>query len=130
MRTAKVADADVIFYSFGTSKIIDVEVPSYHYAVDVNTLRDPIGNKELTSKSRDGRDEAVVEWIKTDRRIPAILDTVQLVAETHLDAAKEPYVVVAFHDFHGKWISPALAELAATQLDNLGYKTFIINKGL
>lgn len=90
--------------------------PDVRYSFNVNSLRDPIGQSHLRQACKDGRAPAVKEWIKMDPRVGAILKTARFIGETDVKAGQIGYVAMAFVDFHGIWISPAIAELVADEL--------------
>lgn len=97
----------------------------YRYVINVNSLRDPIGQKDLRDSCADGRDPKVLAWIKSDLRIPAILQAVEMIGEGDIKADHESFIGIAFADFHGKWISTAVVELVAARLIEKGFNVAI-----
>ena len=129
-RSQAVRDANVIIYSWGIKDFNPIDVPFAYYSVNVTNLRDPIGQAHMVTAFEDGTAPTVVKWVKEDKRVPAILDTLQMITEAHLRAGKEQYITLAFYDYHGKWISPALAELTAERLDQLGYTVIVLHRSV
>lgn len=112
MITSNIKDANIGLYSVATSQR-SLEV-LFHYMIDCSRLRDPIGQKHL--RDLTGKDAEVQAFILEDPRIKAILHSVQMIA-----AEKHPWCSIAFFDYHGKWISASMVELAAKDLDAAGY---------
>lgn len=90
------------------------------YTWDLTNLRDPIGQLDLKHSCVDGRDDRVMAWMIQDPKVRAVVDTAALMAATHMKPpANDSAVSFAFHDPHGKWIGPAVAELLAKRLKAL-----------
>jgi hypothetical protein len=108
-----IGQAKIGLYSIGTK----MKVPEiiFHWIIPVQHFRDPIGQSDL--RNLDGRDEKVQAFLRGDPRTPTILHAVTMMAE---ERAK--WTAIAFHDYHCRYISTGLVELAATELDKLGFE--------
>lgn len=115
-----------------TGKLDHPSPPPCRYSFNLTNLRDPIGQPHLKGTCTNGLDQKVIEWIRTDPKVSAVVDTIALLARLHLAApANEPSLSVYLADRHGKWISPAVAVLAAARLDGLKLASVsMIHEGL
>lgn len=113
------AAAQISLYTYGK---ISEHQPGANYVIDVFGLRDPMSNRGFNKTFKDGRPKVVQDYVKEDSRVPAILDQVKLLAHLHITAGTEKWISLAFRDHHGLWIAPAIGEIAADMLDNLGYR--------
>jgi len=104
--------AKVGLYSIPTSRPTPQII--FHWRVDCSRLRDPIGQHHLRGK--DGRDKEVQDFLIKDPRVEPILHAIRMIA-----AERQNWTTIAFHDYHGKWISTAMVELALADLDANGY---------
>lgn len=87
------------------------------YTFNLSNLRDPIGQAGLRTQCQNGRDPRVMEWIKSDPKVEATVEAIALLARIHLsDPSSENNLSITLHDVHGRWISPAVAALAAERL--------------
>ena len=101
-------------FSFATK---DLTAPETRYRFDVTTCRDPIGQAHLKGTCANGTDDKILEWIAKDPKVGAIRDTVTFLIGLHtLPPQSEGSLSVGFHDFHGIWISPAIAILVARDI--------------
>jgi RNase adaptor protein for sRNA GlmZ degradation len=100
-----------------------------HYTIDVSTFRDPMGNKALTNDCHNGRDQRVKDWIITDSRYYAIMESIESLAED-AKARKVPWLSIGIRDHHGKWASVALAEMASAILKKGGFDVNCVHCGL
>lgn len=92
------------------------------YRFDLSNLRDPIGQAHFTGKYKDGRAEAVIEWMAKDPKTQAVVDIIAMYARLHLDPPiSESSISFSLFDTHGKWIAPAVAILAARKIEALGF---------
>lgn len=106
--------ASVGLFSLSTKNTV------YHsYVIDLSTFRDPLGQANF--KPLDGRAKEVQEWIKLDPRFPAIRDACRQIVADVIGGQKRTWLSIAFKDFHGTHISPAVAELIAHDLLSRGY---------
>ena len=86
------------------------------FEFDLERFRDPIGNQNLRKVAQDGTHAEVKKWIREDPRLPAILESVRLLAEDRIVHGGFKWISFAFTDFHGRWISRAVAEIVADSL--------------
>ena len=121
-------------YSWG-SKTRE-KAPSAQFEFDVSQFRDPAGQKQFSKAC--GSDPDVRAWVCEDRRLPAVIDTCLLLAEDLLKPKKKgsgeeaisQWLSLAFRDYHGKWIAPAVAEAVANKLSDAGYIVMVIHHAL
>ena len=102
--------------------------PTGTYTIDVSNLRDPLSSKSLRATYTDGRAGEVQKFVSDDPRIPAIRDMVILLADMYVkppSGGTSKWVSFVFKDVHGKWIAPAVGELIADSLSNLGYQVAV-----
>jgi hypothetical protein len=99
------------------------------YRIPVTGLRDPANQKVFDPSIKDGRHPDVQKWIREDKRVQAVVDAVKLLAFSHIIAHKDTFVSIGIHDYHGKWIAPAIGEIVAAELDP-DFKVSLIHKGL
>ena len=123
MARVDLSAAEVGIYSLSSKNLSPL--PTYEF--DVNRFRDPIGNRNLTSKCVDGRDGEVKKWIRTDPRFLPILETILLLCEDQVRHGEKKWISFGFRDHHGKWISRALAELVADELANVNYSVGVLH---
>lgn len=116
MITSNISAANIGLYSVAESQRT-IEV-LFHYKINCNRLRDPIGQAHL--RNLTGKDAEVQAFMLDDPRIKAILHSVKMMAAEHA-----AWTSIAFHDYHGKYISAALVELAAKELDAAGYGVIV-----
>lgn len=109
---------NITIHSYGS---VTKNKPACRYLIDVIKLRDPVGQKDFIVKDFLGTDRDVQDFVKEDERVPAIIDECVNIVAAHVGGNKEPYVSIGFHDHHGRWIAPAVAELVADGLDAAGY---------
>jgi hypothetical protein len=96
--------------------------PNANYIIDVSGLRDPLSNRGFRYTHNDGRALDVQKFVEEDPRIDAIRQQVAILAYLHFGGRRDaPWMSLAFRDHHGKWISPAVTELMAESLSNMGY---------
>jgi RNase adaptor protein for sRNA GlmZ degradation len=89
------------------------------YTFDLSNLRDPIGHKGLRELCDDGRDPLVRDWIDEDPRVGGIIAEICALTSIHILRDKEPSLSIGMIDTHGKWISPAIAEMVAEEMDQI-----------
>lgn len=132
-------EVQVGVFSFGREGIY--QRPKAQFEFDVSNFRDPAGQKQF--EGRTGFDPQVRDWVGDDRRIKAILETIQLIVEdlrapVETGTAENPkieprskWISISFSDVQGRWISPAVAELVANYLsDKCGYDVLVRHYGL
>ena len=116
-------------YSFGTQSS---DKPVAQYEFDVSKLRDPQGQQQF--KNRFGWDLEVRDWMKEDSRLRALVQDCRLLAADLLGqrpkgsgaaASISTWTSFSFKDFHGRWISPAVAELVADALSADGWRVTV-----
>lgn len=117
--------ADIGLYAVGTSKTSPNL--NFHYQFDCSQFRDPIGQRNL--RGMDGKDAKVQAFIMEDPRLRTILSMVKLIAADcgalTDDNRGGKWTTIAFTDHHGRYISAAVAELVAKELDALGVRVGI-----
>ena len=122
-------------YSFGSK---GPATPKSQFEFDVSKFRDPAGQKQF--KGGCGVDPDVRAWVGEDDRVPAIIANCLLLAEDLIRAkpsttgarteAPADWLSFSFRDFHGRWASPAVAELVADALSRAGYVVAVKHFGL
>lgn len=118
-------------YSFGPATNGQV---NGQFEFDVTYFRDPQGQKQFQGK--DGLDKDVIAWIRADRRIPILIKECSLLADDLLSPKGEDkkkistWVSFCFRDPHGKWISPAVAEIIADTLSDAGFNVIVSHQAL
>lgn len=123
MPRVEISKASIGIYSF--NHVTQSPIP--HYEFDLNTFRDPMGNRTLLDDCKDGRAPRVQEWIKADPRYVAIMDSVTHLVKDHVDHGKSGWLSIAFRDYHGLWKSRAIAELVADELGKSGYNVGVLH---
>jgi hypothetical protein len=115
-------DAEVGIYTFGRDS--SNKVSTTQYVIDVAGLRDPGSSGLIRSMHKDGRPGEVQAYINEDPRVKAVTDTIRMLAFMHLksDGRDGKWLSFGLQDHHGKWIAPAIGEIAAGILDMAGYK--------
>ncbi len=111
-------------YSFGT---ITDGGPNAQFEFDVSTFRDPAGQKQFAGAL--GIDPDVRDWVCEDRRVPAIVNMCEIIAEDLIrphakgegTETLSQWLSFAFKDHHGKWIAPAIAEAVSNKLSEAGF---------
>ena len=126
MRVAA-GNAEVGVYTCGRDTQISTQ-----YIIDVSGLRDPGSNRGFNVKYKNGLPGEVQDFVKEDSRVAAIVDTIHLITHLNLrsEAADGGWLAFMIRDHHGKWIAPAVGEIVADSLSNLGYKVSVIHWGL
>lgn len=125
-------------YSLGSVNGGDRQFSQFEFRVD--KLRDPCGQKQFYGMS--GRNVEVQTWLKVDERVDAITKECLLIADdlvkpkpredgtrTEVRPAST-WLSFAFKDFHGKWIAPAMAEIVAQALSDVGYTVALFHREL
>lgn len=122
-------------YSYGNIQPQDF---AGQFEFDVSTLRDPAGQQQF--KGMNGLYPEVRDWVGSDRRVSIIIKDILLLSDDMAKPkAKEgkstpepisPYVSFSFKDHHGKWISPAIAELVADVLIKEGFRVAVHHRGI
>lgn len=88
--------------------------PTPKYLIDVSSLRDP--SCQFTKTHSDGRSPDIQAWLRLDPRVDIIVREIKQICAVHLDSMKESYISIGFHDHHGKWIAPCVAEIVASEI--------------
>jgi hypothetical protein len=115
------AKAELGIYTFG--KDSPNRPGSVQYIIDCAGLRDPGSSGSLRKTYTDGRPGEVQQYVNEDPRVRAIIETIRTIAFMHLrsQGADGKWLSFGLQDHHGKWIAPAVGELAADALSNAGY---------
>lgn len=121
MPKVELALSNVAIFSLSSSSTTKVM-----YDFDVNHFRDPMGNKGLMKECADGKDPKVIEWIKVDPRTQPILTECIALAKDIIDHQGKKWLTIGFRDYHGRWISRAVATLVADALSEVGYKVGVL----
>lgn len=122
--------AEMGIYTFGDKS------PNYigtcQYYIKVSGLRDPGSSGAIRAQFPDGRAGGVQDYLKEDKRVEAIIGVLRMIAFMHLrsKAADKKWLSFALVDHHGKWIAPAIGEMAADVLSNIGYKVSLYHADL
>ena len=124
MPLVSITQAEIGIYSLSG----DTKNPIPSFEFDLQHFRDPLGNLTLRKTCTDGRDPVVQEWIKVDPRFAPILEQVIILVKDHKHSGGK-WITVGFRDYHGTWISRAVACLVATELSNLGYTVGVLHAG-
>ena len=122
MPITEMSKANIGIYSFSG----DTKSPVANIEFELNSFRDPLGNIHLRKQCVDGTDPIVQVWIKVDPRYPAILNQSIILAKDHFQAGGK-WLSIGFRDFHGLWISRAVATLIAGELAQLGYNVGVLH---
>lgn len=117
--------ANVGVYSFSSTTV----KPTAHYEFDLTEFRDPM-NKDMFNGATDGRDVLVQNWVKDDHRFKALLAECELIAHDQKVNHGGRWLTLAFRDFHGRWKSPAVAELVADKLAEEGFNVSVYHDAL
>ena len=121
-------------YSFGTRTGHD---PMSQFEFDVSKLRDPAGQKQFSISN--GMDTAVHAWLAQDDRVGQIVWICRLLASDMLAkrmfmdrevAPASTWVSFSFKDYHGKFISPAVACIVAEALKADGFPPMVYHLSL
>lgn len=137
-RMSQVTDqVQVGVYSFGDKC---AKQPVSQFEFNVSKLRDPAGQKQFSSLS--GVAPEVRDWVSADLRVAGIVADCRILANDLLTPkpvsdgiktevrATSKWVSFSFRDIHGKWISPAVAELVADALSKDGFNVTVTHWGL
>lgn len=130
--------SQVTIYSFGDGY---TNKPTCRYLVDLNGVRDPLGQADFRVSFDHGYQPAVAEWIGADDRIQATVHACRMIVATELDIKRVKdgampaygtmgYCTIGLTDKLGKWISPAVALLVASALDKDGVSVSVVNLSL
>lgn len=123
------ASADIQLHSYGIQ--MPWGPPSARYVVDVTGFRDPMGVTFLKETYKDGTDLRVQEWIRRDPRVETVIQSIRLLAHSHLKSNRESWTSIGFKDHHGVWIAPAVAEMVGRALSELDhYSVYISHRGI
>lgn len=122
MARTGVGQAEVGIYTYG--KKTTTTPPTTAYVIDVCGLRDPQASGDMRRANGDGRTIACQQYVKQDKRVEAIVDQIKLLAHMHKrsSAADQKWLSFAIADHHGRYLAPAIGELAANALSNMGFK--------
>lgn len=126
-------------YSYGTK---GGARPQAQFDIDVSKWRDPGGQIQWRGRA-NGTETDVRNWVAEDPRTPALVQmcailAADLIAEHTMvtdsgvvsKRAESPWMSIAFHDHHGRWAAPAVAEIVADFLDKAGYTVCCVHHGL
>ena len=128
--------ATIGIYSYGSKGSV---FPKTQFDFDLTKFRDPGGQKQFNGVI--GTHSSVKEWMKEDERVSALISDCKLIADDlvkpkpRVDGSKtevtaqSAWLSIAFHDFHGKWAAPAVAELVADALNDAGYTICVTHYG-
>jgi RNase adaptor protein for sRNA GlmZ degradation len=96
------------------------------YEFDLRQFRDPQGKAEL--RFLFGTDPKVIDFIKEDPRLGAIIETCRLLAHD-AEKRKSSYISFGFRDYHGRLISAAVAQLVGLALNDEDFNVHISHSG-
>lgn len=113
--TVSTANVGLYTYSTKTPHYIGI-IPAFEF--DCSNLRDPMAQ----FKEMSGIRPEVQEWIGKDRRVPAIVQQVLLLANDHLVTGGSKWLTIGFRDRHERWISRAVANIVADALVTAKFK--------
>jgi RNase adaptor protein for sRNA GlmZ degradation len=120
--------AEMGLYTYG--RLGKAACPVAQYYIDVSGLRDPSSNRGFRKLYTDGRHGEVQEYLKADPRVDAVFDSIRMIAHLNLrgDNTKDgKWLSFAIKDHHGVWIAPAVAEIVADRLGNIGYDVTVFH---
>ena len=129
---------DIGIYSYGSKS--KSGKPKAQFEVDVSKFRDPQGQKQFSGM--DGTNPLVRDWVKEDPRLETVVQQARILADDLIkskpvnDGTKtelksvSSWLSISFADIHGKWASPAVAELVANALEADGYKVYVKHFGI
>lgn len=130
--------ATVGVFSYGTKGNV---IPKVQFDFDVTKFRDPTGQKQF--KGTNGISPDVRDWVGEDERVWAVIQDCLLLADDLVKPKSQStggvkmevapvsgWLSFAFHDYHGKWAGPAVAELVAEALSKAGYVVATTHYGL
>jgi hypothetical protein len=115
--------------------------PTAQFDFDVSKWRDPSGQKQFAGRT-SGQEPEVRDWAGEDNRTEAVISACLLLANdlvkphprgngtTTTLIPESAWLSFAFHDVHGRWAAPAIAELVADALDKAGYTVAVAHHGL
>lgn len=125
---AGLGNAQLALYSAGLKTSPQ---PNSNYIINVADLRDPYSNRGFKFRHEDGRALEVQQFVEEDPRIDAIRQQVAILAHLNFrSGVTSPWMSITFRDHHGIWIAPAVTELMADSLSNLGYAVSVHHFGL
>jgi len=116
-----ISSAEVGLYSLSG----DTKSPTPNVEFDLNQFRDPLGHLPFRKECTSGRDEKVKEWIKVDPRYLPLLNQCIILVKDHTTSGGK-WISIGFRDYHGTWISQAIASLVADELASLGYRVGVL----
>lgn len=119
MRVSSIKDAQITLYW----KDNPSNMPNSPYVVNLSSFRDPVGNNKL--RPLDGSHKEVQDYLREDKRAPAVVANVVLLAEDIIRQQKTMYMSISFWDRKGKWISQGMAEITADELSKRGFNVFV-----
>jgi RNase adaptor protein for sRNA GlmZ degradation len=122
--------AEVGIYTFAAES--PNRVATCQYLINVVGLRDPSSSGMIRSVHKDGRPGEVQDYIQEDPRVKAVVDQIRLLTYMHLksEGRDGKWLSFGIHDHHGKWIAPAIGEIAARTLDTAGYHVSLFHADL
>jgi hypothetical protein len=124
------AAAQIGIYTFGQKSHNFVGTCQYY--INVAGLRDPGSSGQIRSQYVDGRAGGVQQYIADDVRVKVISEQIRLIAYMHLrsQAADNKWLSFGLVDYHGRWIAPAIGEIVADNLSDLGYSVSLYHADL
>ena len=122
MPLVDISSAEIGIYSFSG----DTRSPRANVEFDLNQFRDPLGNLLLRKTCADGKDPAVQEWIKVDPRFEPLLNQCIILAKDAVHGGQK-WFSLGFRDYHGTWISRAVAAIVADELASLGFRVGVLH---
>jgi RNase adaptor protein for sRNA GlmZ degradation len=96
------------------------------YEFDLSHFRDPQGKPEM--RFLFGTDPKVIDFIKADPRLEAIVHTCRLLAHD-AEKRKISYISFGFRDYHGRLISAAVAQIVGLALNDEDFNVHISHSG-
>ena len=87
--------------------------------IDCSGLRDPMGQPQW--KDLSGLNKAVQEWMAEDPHVKNVIRHIAMMVEDAIPKKRMLWLNIGLVDTHGRWISPAIAELASQYLTKRCY---------
>lgn len=123
--------AELGIYTFGEKS--QRYVGTCQYYINVTGLRDPGSSGLIRAQYPDGRAGGVQVYMNDDKRVRAIQETIRILAYMHLRSPHTKdgkWLSFGLWDHHGKWAAPAIGEIVAGGLSDLGYGVSLFHADL
>lgn len=124
-RVFNVNKADVVIYSQGRQSKRPPKQTRYTFKIE--GVRDPMGQKQFNG-IKDGRHPTIRGWMLQDETVKGLVHEVRNLVFSHIVGNKEAMVSVLFQDYHGTWMAPAIAELAADACEVAGLDVVVYHE--